>query len=60
MLKKPGHPARRCPNNRALLGCESKVKGNMGLYCKGLVEGQPNLVRHCVFSYNGEETASKM
>ena len=38
--KKPGHPARRCPNNRALLGRESKVNGNLGLYCKGLVEGR--------------------
>ena len=38
--RKPGHPARRCPNNRALLGCESRVKGNMGLYCKGSVEGR--------------------
>ena len=38
--KEPGHPARWCPNNRALLGHESEVKGNMGLYCKGLVEGR--------------------
>ena len=32
----PGH---RCLNNRALLGRESKVKGNLGLYCKDSVEG---------------------
>ena len=38
--KKPGHPASRCPNNRELLGRESKVNGNLGLYCMGLVEGR--------------------
>ena len=38
--RKPGHLARRCPNNRTLLGRESRVKGNMGLYCKGSVEGR--------------------
>ena len=37
--KKLGHPARQYLNNVALLGHESKVKGNMGFYCKDLVEG---------------------
>ncbi|KAL5509796.1 hypothetical protein EMCRGX_G005226 [Ephydatia muelleri] len=36
---KPGHPARKCPNNEVLFGRESKYKVKDGMYCKGSVEG---------------------
>ena len=36
---RPGHPARKCPNNELLFGRESKYKVKDGMYCKGSMEG---------------------
>eukprot|EP00731_Ephydatia_muelleri_P026771 Em0018g871a len=46
---KPGHPARKCPNNEVLFGRESKYKVKDGMYyIKLVVEGIPVTVEAAV------------